>query len=141
MLHSAEQARGRQVARILYASRHKAPVSLNALQPSLMRRAVAWAFPALFYKQGLCASLMPLLSCSVVSLKHWLHGRREMPDRVRLILIATIENRLEAGAAVLAELKAAQPGPKPNPANRLHSAKARKAKAADDAAKHALDKA
>ncbi len=127
---SQHPARSRQIARILYASRYKRPVSLNALRPSLMRRAVSWAYPSLSHREGLYASLMPLLSCSVVSLKHWLSGRREMPDRVRLVLIATIEARLESGAAVLAELKAVQPNPKKPPA--YQGAKARKAKADDN---------
>jgi hypothetical protein len=60
-----------------------------------------------------------------------------MPERVRLILIATIRNRLESGAAVLAELEHAK-RPERNPSTHLSGAKARKAKAADDAANHAL---
>lgn len=101
-----------------------------------MRRALAWAYPQLYRTEGLYASCMVLLSCSVGSLKHWLHGRREMPDRIRLILISTIRNRLEAGQAVLAELETIQPKPVKPPG--FHGARARKAKAADDAATKAV---
>ncbi len=133
MLQSMEPQRGRKVARILYASRHKTPVPVNALGRSLIRRAVAWCFPTAYQHGGLYAFLTVLLSCSVGSLRHWLHGRREMPDRVRLILISTIRNRLESGAAILVELEAVQPkAPKPPG---FHGSRARQAKEQDDAAK------
>ncbi len=103
-----------------------------------MRRAALWLYPWLDRSPGLYVSLMALCGCSRETLRHWLKGRRKLPDRVRLILIATIEARLESGAAIVAELKAAAPGPKPNPASHFHGPKARKAKAQDDAAKDVL---
>ncbi len=125
--------RERRISRILYATRRKTPVSLQALAPSLMRRAVAWAFPQAYAPGGLYAFLTVLLSCSVGSLKHWLSGRREMPARIRLILISTIRNRLESGAAILAELEAVPDKPG-NRGQSLNGAKARKAKEQDSAA-------
>ncbi len=118
---------------MLHARRQRATVPLMALRQSLMRRAVAWAFPQAYAPGGMYAFLRALLSCSVGSLKHWLSGRREMPTRIRLILIQTIRNRLESGAAILAELEAVPDKPVKPPA--FHGAKARAAKAQDDAAK------
>lgn len=57
-----------------------------------------------------------------------------MPTRIRLILIETIRNRLESGAAILAELEAVPDKPD-NRGQSLNGAKARKAKAQDDAAR------
>ena len=90
MLQQRQREREHRTARILYATRRKRPVALHSLRSSLIRRAVAWAFPTAYAPGGLYAFLTALLSCSVGSLKHWLSGRRSMPDRVRLILIATI---------------------------------------------------
>ncbi len=138
MLHRQEPTRGSFAGRMLHARRFKPDVPLNPLTASPVRLAALWLFPYLDKSPGLYGSMTALLACSVGSLRHWLHGRRNMPDRVRLILIATIEARLESGAAIVAELKAAAPGPKPNPASHFHGPKARKAKAQDDAAKDAL---
>ncbi len=130
---SADSARERQRNRILLARRFTPRVSPETLRPSPMRSAVTWLYPWLDKPPGLYGLLMPLLGCSVVSLKHWLSGRREMPTRIRLILISTIRNRLESGAAILAELEAVPVKPIKPPA--FHGAKARRAKAQDDAAK------
>ncbi len=132
--HQAQRARERQAGHILYQRRKLANVAPKPLRWPVVRRAAFWLFPYLDHSPGLYRSLTALFGCSVGSLKHWLSGRRNMPDRVRLILIATIEARLESGAAIVAELKAAAPGPKPNPASHFQGAKARKAKAQDDAA-------
>src|SRR5882724_1972221 len=131
MLQITPEDSARRTARILYATRLKKHVPLQALRSSLMRRAVAQAFPQAYAPGTMYASFCGLLSCSVGSLRHWLHGRRNMPDRVRLILIATIRARIESGLAVLAELEAVEPKPH-SPAANLHGAKARAAKAADD---------
>lgn len=131
-LEPLDSPRERRRSHMLNARRRAKAVSPSTLRASPMRLAAGWLFPYLDKSPGLYGSLTVLLGCSVVSLKHWLHGRRSMPDRVRLILIATIEARLESGAAVLAELKHAGNLVPANPASHFHGAKARKAKAADD---------
>ncbi len=135
-----DSAREKRRSHMLNARRRIKAVPFSALRASLIRRALAWAFPTTYRTEGLYSLSTGLLSCSVGSLRHWLHGRREMPERVRLILIDTIRNRLEQGQAILAELEAVKPKPGRHRNNISHvmAKRAGEAKAADDAAKQAL---
>ena len=59
-------------------------------------------------------------------LKHWLAGRRRIPEAVRVRLIEAIKSRLDQGHAVLAELEAMEIPPRRNPIENIQKGRARR---------------
>jgi hypothetical protein len=109
-------------ARLSHTRRRKRHVPVTRLNGP--RKALQWLFPWPEYGYpGQWKGFSAVLGSSVESMRHWLAGRRTMPEAVRLRLIEAIRARLESGAAVLAELEAYTPPSKPPPAFRREAAR------------------
>lgn len=77
------------------------------------------------FRKGLSMTLL----ASVGSIRHWLAGRRVMPEAVRIRLVEAIRARLDQGRAVLAELEAMEIPERKNPIRHIQQARARRREA------------
>lgn len=107
------------------------PRRLNAF-----RKAVQWLYPwtdATY--PGFRRGASQVTGASVGMIRHWLAGRKRLPQAVRTRLIEAIRSRLEQGQAVLAELEAMETPEKRSPVQNIQRARA----ARNEAAKSHLD--
>lgn len=128
MLGHASEATERRRTRL--AEHRRLSPHVPAIRTSAFRRAVEWLYPWTEYTYPGFRRGAATVACSSLDMvKHWLSGKRVMPEAVRIRLVEAIKARLEHGHAVLAELEAMQTTKPESPVVRIQRARARRREA------------